>query len=427
MSPLYNAGIALYSLAARVAALRPGKARRLVEGHGQTFGRLARFAGGVEGANASGFDVWFHAASVGEFEQARPMIERIRREHPDWKILLSFFSPSGFDLRKNYDKVDCVVYLPFDTPDNARRFVEAVNPRVAIFVKYEFWGNYLTELKRRGVPTYIISAIFRPGQRFFSRFGGMWRRLLGCFTHLYVQDEASAGLLRGIGIGNVTVAGDTRFDRVAAVRSQSLDMPYLEEWGRGMSGSRGVTVVAGSSWEADEDIYFRWLAEHPEAKVIIAPHEFDDARIAVLQRSVPGKSALLTDIMEAGCIDGDVRAVIVNCFGKLSSLYRCGHVALIGGGFGAGIHNINEAAVYGMPVVFGPKHGKFKEASDLIALGGGFEYHDLESLSAVMSHLCGSKEALLAASAVSEKYITENIGATDKIYNLIFSENIFEK
>lgn len=414
MNPVYNAGIALYSAAARVAALKSGKARRLVAGHKQTFPRLGDYAG-------KQFDVWIHAASVGEFEQARPLIERIRAQHPHWKILLSFFSPSGFELRKNYDKVDCVVYLPFDTPANARKFVEAVNPRVAIFVKYEFWGNYLSELKRREIPTYIISAIFRPGQRFFKRWGGMWRRLLRCFTHLYVQDRASADLLRGIGIENVTVAGDTRFDRVAAVRSQRLDMPYLEQW------AAPFTMIAGSSWEADEEIYLRWLAAHPEVKIIIAPHEFDDRRIAALREAIPGKSALITDIMQKGRVDDDVRAVIVNCFGKLSALYRCGHVALIGGGFGAGIHNINEAAVYGMPVIFGPRHNKFKEASDLIELGGGFEYHDLDSLSSVMSRLCASGQALSKAASVCEKYIAGNIGATEKIYNLIFSENNPEK
>ena len=414
MNSIYNAGIALYSTAARIAALRKGKARRLVDGHKHTFPRL-------EQAGCKGFDVWIHAASVGEFEQARPLIERVRAEHPHWKILLSFFSPSGFELRKDYDRVDCVVYLPFDTPANARRFVEAVNPRVAIFVKYEFWGNYLTELKRRNIPTYIISAIFRPGQRFFSRWGGMWRRLLRCFTHIYVQDRASADLLRGIGIVNVTVAGDTRFDRVAAVRSQRLDMPYLEQW------ATPLTIVAGSSWEPDEEIYLRWLESHPGTKIIIAPHEFDDRRIEAIRAAVPGKSALITEIMQKGKIDDDVRAVIVNCFGKLSALYRCGHVALIGGGFGAGIHNINEAAVYGMPVIFGPRHNKFKEASDLIDLGGGFEYHDLDSLSSVMSRFCSSPQALSEAASVCEKYIAGNIGATEKIYNLIFSENNSKK
>ena len=414
MNPLYNAGIALYSAAARIAALRQGKARRLVDGHKQIFSRIER-------SGCKQFDVWIHAASVGEFEQARPLIERIRAEHPQWKILLSFFSPSGFELRKNYDKADCVVYLPFDTPANARRFIDAVNPRVAIFVKYEFWGNYLSELKRRNIPTYIISAIFRPGQRFFKRWGGMWRRLLQCFTHLYVQDRASAELLRGIGIENVTVAGDTRFDRVSAVRSQRLDMPYLERW------ATPVTIVAGSSWEADEEIYLRWLAAHPDVKIIIAPHEFDDRRIEAIRESVPGKSALITDIMREGKVDDDVRAVIVNCFGKLSALYRCGHVALIGGGFGAGIHNINEAAVYGMPVIFGPKHNKFKEAADLIELGGGFEYHDLDSLSAVMSRLCSSQKSLSDASSICEKYIAGNIEATEKKNNHIFSKNNTEK
>ena len=295
------------------------------------------------------------------------MIEMIKKEHPDWIVVLSFFSPSGYEVRKNFPLADVVVYLPFDTPGNGRRFVETVNPSVAIFVKYEFWGNYLAALKRRRVPTYIISAIFRPSQAFFKPWGGTFRRMLRCFTHLYVQDEASQSLLAGIGVTNVTVAGDTRFDRVADVRSSKCKI----EWIPRMMEHAAMRFIAGSSWQADEAVYADWLNARKDVRFIIAPHEFDDARLQHLKELFPGRNVMLLSEWQQAGSPANVEGLIVDSFGHLSSLYRYADVAYIGGGFGTGIHNINEAAVYGIPVVFGPHHQKFREAAGLIQCGGG--------------------------------------------------------
>jgi len=306
------------------------------------------------------------------------MIERLRREHPEKPILLSFFSPSGFEVRKNYPFVDAVVYLPFDTPKRVRRFLDAARPSMAIFIKYEFWGNYLHELRRRGIPTYIISSIFRPGQRFFRSIGGMFRKMLRCFDRLYVQDERSRRLLKVIGVENVTVAGDTRFDRVTDVMRSTVDIPGFPGFGEQFP----LRFIAGSSWEADEDVYAPWLNSHENVAFIIAPHEFTETRLEALRNRFNAPVVLLSEwtreIKRANLPNGQipdylksVRGIIIDSFGKLSSLYRYADMAYIGGGFGAGIHNLNEAAVYGIPVIFGPNHVKFKEAADLLACGGG--------------------------------------------------------
>lgn len=374
--------------------------------------------------------VWFHASSLGEFEQGRPMIEKLKREHPEIPVLLSFFSPSGYEVRKNYHFADAVVYLPFDTPKRVRKFLDIARPSMAIFIKYEFWGNYLEELHKRGIPTYLISSIFRPGQRFFRSGGGMFRKMLRCFDRLYVQDERSRRLLRVIGVENVTVAGDTRFDRVTDVMRTTVDIPGFP----GFAPGAKLKFIAGSSWAADEDVYVPWLNAHPEVAFIIAPHEFNETRLEALRNRFSEKKVLLLSewigIVKKSRKEGtplpswmsEVRGVIVDSFGKLSTLYRFADIAYIGGGFGAGIHNLNEAAVYGMSVIFGPNHSKFKEASDLIACGGGFSVADSGEFTAVIESLLTSPAKLRQAGEAAGQYIRDNLGATDRIYSEIFAD-----
>ena len=423
MNLLYNTAISLYGAAAQLVSLRSRKVRKMLQGQHRTPEMLRRKLAGKPGA------VWFHASSLGEFEQGRPMIERLRREHPEVPILLSFFSPSGFEVRKNYPYVDAVVYLPFDTPRRVRKFLDLVRPSMAIFIKYEFWGNYLEDLHKRGIPTYLISSIFRPGQRFFRKGGGLFRRMLGCFTHLYVQDERSRRLLRVIDVKNVTVAGDTRFDRVTDVMRSSVEIPGFP----GFAPRTRLKFIAGSSWEADEEIYVPWLNAHSEIGFIIAPHEFNETRLEALRNRFASKTVLLLSewihiLKESergntpppAWLSG-IRGIIVDSFGKLSSLYRFADIAYIGGGFGAGIHNLNEAAVYGIPVVFGPNHEKFKEASDLITCGGGFSVANSSEFGATIDTLVNSPEEIRRAGDAAGKYIRDNLGATDRIYSEIFS------
>lgn len=416
MNPLYNLGISLLKAGARVASLRNGKIKRMLAGQAQTFHTLEE---AKRRSGAEGFDVWVHVASLGEFEQARTLLERIRAQHSDYRILVSFFSPSGYEVRHSTELADTVVYLPWDSVPNVERFLDLARPAMAIFVKYEFWGNYLDALRRRAIPTYIISAIFRPGQRFFRPGGGMWRRMLECFDHLYVQDDNSQRLLSGIGIDRVTVAGDTRFDRVDQVMHAAGGIAALDEW----ASRGGVTIVCGSSWEADERLYLPWLNSRKDVKAIIAPHEFDSARLASLRHAVDGPTALLSEVEREGRVAEGVRCVIVDSFGKLSGLYRHGDIALVGGGFGAGIHNINEAAVYGMPVLFGPNHKKFKEAADLLECGGAFCYTDASGAAALLTTLTDCEQKRKAAGRAAGAYIARHLGATDKIYHDLFDRS----
>jgi 3-deoxy-D-manno-octulosonic-acid transferase len=411
MDFLYNTGISLYKLGVRAASLKNHKAKQLLEGQARTFSYLKeRLTPGTR-------YIWIHAASLGEFEQGRPLIEMIKAKQPDAHIVLSFFSPSGYEVRKGYNMVDAVVYLPFDLPENVDKFINLVNPQMAIFIKYEFWGNYLKTLKRRGIPTYLVSAIFRPGQVFFKPWGGMFREVLSCFTTMFVQNAASRTLLNKIGFNNVEVAGDTRFDRVADVRNAAKDFPVVERF---VSNSK-FTLVAGSSWQPDEDIIVPYFNSHPGMKLILAPHEFDkerlDALLAKFKRPVSLYSCASADEME------QCDALVVDCFGILSSLYRYGQVAYVGGGFGAGIHNVNEAAVYGMPVVFGPNHKKFREATDLIACGGGFAIDGDEAFAKVMDKMLSNRAFLEKSGTIADKYIQSHLGATDFVYANIFGKS----
>ena len=407
-SALYNSGIRLYRGCVDLAATRPGKARLMHRGHRHVWQYLDDHI--EKGARY----VWVHTSSLGEFEQGRPLMERIRRERPDLRILLTFFSPSGYEVRQNWPGADAVCYLPFDLPGFAERFLDKVKPVAAIFVKYEFWRNYLLGLERRGVPTFLVSGIFRPGQVFFRRGGEWYRRLRHCFTRLMVQDENSRRLLADIGVDKVSVCGDTRFDRVTDILNARRPVPILERFTAGEE----TVFIAGSSWPADEAVYFPWLKEHPEVKAIIAPHEYDSERVHRLLDAFPGQTVSWTQAkLSEKALDGK-RVLIMDCFGLLSAAYRYGDIAYVGGGFGAGIHNINEAAVFGMPVLFGPNHAKFIEVRDLLNCGGAFTVTSPADFSRLATPLLEEAPRSTAGGA-SAAYIRSKLGATDRCFSLI--------
>ncbi|MBQ7041891.1 MAG: 3-deoxy-D-manno-octulosonic acid transferase [Muribaculaceae bacterium] len=360
--------------------------------------------------------IWIHVSSLGEFEQGRPLIELLKVRMPEKKILLTFFSPSGYEVRKNYKGVDAVCYLPFDLKGRVKKFLDVVNPEMAIFVKYEFWGNYLEELHCRNIPTYLISAIFRDTQSFFKWWGGMFRKMLRCYTHLYVQDEASQQLLLSIGITNVTIAGDTRFDRVTDILANSFEISQAKV----MTQNVPVTIVAGSTWAPDEQLLLPYFNSHSGVKLIIAPHEINENRLAEIEHQLHRPYCRLSTATDLEASNTD--CLIVDSFGKLSSIYRYGQIAYVGGGFGVGIHNINEAAVYGMPVVFGPKYKKFKEAKDLISVKGAYSIKDNAEFVSVMDNLLTNADAIKLSGERAGEYIRQNLGATEKIYNDIFGK-----
>lgn len=405
---MYTLAIHLYAFLVEAASVFHKKARMMRFGQWKTNGILRdRIAAGDR-------YIWFHAASLGEFEQGRPLIEKIRAAHPEYKILLTFFSPSGYEVRKNYPGADVVCYLPFDTPYRVRKFLHLAHPAMAIFIKYEFWGNYLRELQRRQVPTYIISAVFRREQAFFRWYGKPYLRMLRCFDHLFVQDRPSADLLAAQGITNTTVTGDTRFDRVIDVQQQARLLPMVEQFIRGAEGGeKPFVLVAGSTWPPDEEFIIACFNAHPRMKLIIAPHEIDQGRLLDIHSRLKRPSVRLSDTNENHVASKD--CLIIDSFGLLSSIYRYGDAAYVGGGFGKGIHNTLEAAVYGIPVLFGPRYGKFREAADLIASGGGFSVANGEAFDARMDVLLSSADALHAAGEAAGRFVSRNAGATDRI------------
>lgn len=366
--------------------------------------------------------VWVHAASLGEFEQGRPIIERIRRERPDLKILLTFFSPSGYEVRKNYEGADIVCYLPLDTPLNARRFLRAVHPVCAIFIKYEFWYNYLHILKHRGVPTYSVSSIFRPNQIFFRWYGSQYGRVLKCFTHFFVQNELSKQLLEKIGIHDVTITGDTRFDRVLDIAAQAKQLQVVDEVIRGKK-----VFVAGSSWQPDEEVFIPYFADKRDWQLVIAPHVIAESHLQQIESLLRkhGRTPLrYTDLVEGKGVNADnsqPTALIINCFGLLSSIYRYADITYVGGGFGVGIHNLLEAAVWKKPVFFGPNNERFQEAQDLKACGGGIEICCANSFAKAMDHLLSDDAALTTAANAAGGYVSQRAGAADTVFKHIFS------
>lgn len=411
--PLYSAGIALYAAGVGVAAMRDRKARLLSQGQKEVWERLRQTL--VPGASY----IWVHAASLGEFEQGRPLIERIRRGCPDKKIILTFFSPSGYEVRKNYEGADTVCYLPFDTPRRVRRFLDLVRPEKAIFIKYEIWRNYLRQLRSRGVETYLVSAAFRPGQAFFRKSWAWYGRWLRGFTHIFVQDEGSRSLLASIGLDS-TVAGDTRFDRVTDIMAARRDIPEAEAFVAPDGNRAGFVMVIGSSWPEDEDIYVPWLNDRPDVRAIIAPHEFDARRLDKLRARFGKEAVLLSEVKADPALARSSRILIVDCFGLLSSLYRYADMAYIGGGFGAGIHNINEAAVYGIPVVFGPNHGRFIEAGEIISAEGGVDVHNRARFETFANRMLYDPLERQRRGRLAGEYIRSRLGASDRIFSHIF-------
>ncbi len=406
----YRIGLFLYMLGARLAAPFSRKVSLFVSGRR---GLLEKIAESVRGAKDI---IWVHCPSVGEFEQARPIVERYRDRGGKDKILLTFFSPSGYELRKNYKYADWVFYLPVDSPHNSEAFLNAVRPKMAIFAKYDYWYFYLTGLKKRGIPTYIISAIFRKEQPFFKSWGGMWREMLGCFTALYVQNGESESLLRCLGMGNVTVAGDTRFDRVNdIVACAGTSNAVVEKFAEGKR-----VMVAGSTWEEDERRIVEAM-EASELKLVLAPHEVYPEHISKIMGIFSGYKVVryTQSPLEEELAHADV--LVIDCIGLLSSLYRYGEFAYIGGGFGAGIHNILEAATYGKGVIFGPRYHKFQEAKDLISLGGAVSFSQSSELRAIFQNWMGDPLIMEKVSNISKKYVEEHRGAADLFLKNTFS------
>ena len=399
---IYNLAMYILELGVKLAALFSDKPAKMVKGYREVFDLLQRKI------DRNAQYIWFHAASLGEFEQGRPLIERIRKEYPQYKILQTFFSPSGYEVRKNYDGADIVCYLPIDTPSNVKKFVDLVNPCMVFFVKYEFWQNYLNTLNKKGVPVYSVSSIFRPNQIFFRWYGKGYQQVLKTFAHLFVQNEESKQLLAGIGVNNTTVVGDTRFDRVLDICAAAKQLPLVQKF-----KGDALTFVVGSSWGPDEDIFIKYFNAHPEMKLIIAPHVVNDSHLKEIESKLQRSCVRYTKATEENVQQAD--CLIIDCYGLLSSIYRYGEISYIGGGFGVGIHNVLEAAVYGIPVIFGPNNKKFREAQHLLANKGGFEINSYEDFEQLMNKFLGDEAYLKQSGKAAGDYVKGNAGAMEKI------------
>ena len=398
----------IYFWILRLAAfLGHRKAKKLVQGQGEAYALLQEWRASMVDIPV----VWIHVASVGEFEQVRPIIERMRSELPFRKILLTFFSPSGYEMRKDYAYVDKVLYLPFATQRNAKKWLQILDPEMAIFVKYEFWPAYLKALKKNNIPTYLISAIFRPGQLFFLPWGYGYRQLLHCFRHIYVQDLASAQLLQRYGIENVKVAGDTRFDRVCEVKAAAKELPVIQ----GFVANATRVLVAGSTWPLEEQMLARYIMEHEDVRLILVPHELHVQHLQQIFQYFEGRYVRYSEATPMSV--SMARVLLVDTMGLLSSIYRYGHIAYIGGGFGAGIHNTLEAAVYGMPVVFGPNWKKFREAHGLIDAGAAISAKNYREFAAALDRAFDQQKLMGQHAA---HYVQNERGATNIIYNALF-------
>lgn len=426
---MYNIIIYAYLIGVAIYSRFNEKVRKMWRGERDAF-RVLR-----EKVDPGARYVWFHAASLGEFEQGRPLMEELRRECPELKILLTFFSPSGYEVRKNYEGADIICYLPLDTIRNARRFLRLIRPEMAFFIKYEFWFNYLHILKHRGVPVYSVSSIFREGQIFFRWYGRQYGRVLKCFTHFYVQNEKSRELLASIGLTNVTITGDTRFDRVLQIKDAAKQLPKVQSFCEyniaddpddddiitacaGFTPPRGV-FVAGSSWPPDEDIFIRYFLDHKlfgygKWKLIIAPHVIDESHLVQIEQKLDGCKIVRYSKSDCRNLES-ADVLIIDCFGLLSSIYRYATVSYVGGGFGVSIHNTLEAAVWGCPVIFGPENKKFMEAQGLKQCGGGFEIKGYDDFARLMDRFSAEPAALAEAGRQAAEYVGLQSGAKRKI------------
>ena len=413
---IYNIVIYFVLWGIAIASLFNEKVRKMWRGEREAFKILK------QKVDPNAKYIWFHAASLGEFEQGRPLMERIRKDYPQYKILLTFYSPSGYEVRKNYEGADIICYMPVDTRLNAIRFLRLVRPVMAFFIKYEFWSNFLHILKHRNIPTYSVSSIFREDQVFFKWYGRNYAGVLKCFTRFFVQNEESKRLLEGIGITAVDVVGDTRFDRVLQIKEAAKQLPICEAFRTGVASSQSADVphhdfkvfVAGSSWPPDENIFIPFFNEHKDWRLLIAPHVIAEEHLKLILSLIKGKKVVrYTQTTPEEAAEADV--LIIDCFGLLSSMYNYGDVAYIGGGFGVGIHNTLEAAVWNMPVIFGPNNKKFQEAQGLLKSGGGFEINTYEDFSGLMSSLMNDEAFLNQAGDKAGTFVAHLAGATDKV------------
>lgn len=413
---IYNIVIYFVLCGIAIASLFNEKVRKMWRGEREAFKILK------QKVDPNAKYIWFHAASLGEFEQGRPLMERIRKDNPQYKILLTFYSPSGYEVRKNYEGADIICYMPVDTRLNAIRFLRLVRPVMAFFIKYEFWSNFLHILKHRNIPTYSVSSIFREDQVFFKWYGRSYAGVLKCFTRFFVQNEESKRLLEGIGITAVDVVGDTRFDRVLQIKEAAKQLPICEAFRTGVASSQSADVphhdfkvfVAGSSWPPDENIFIPFFNEHKDWRLLIAPHVIAEEHLKLILSLIKGKKVVrYTQTTPEEAAEADV--LIIDCFGLLSSMYNYGDVAYIGGGFGVGIHNTLEAAVWNMPVIFGPNNKKFQEAQGLLKSGGGFEINTYEDFSGLMSSLMNDEAFLKQAGDKAGAFVAHLAGATDKV------------
>lgn len=413
---IYNIVIYFVLWGIAIASLFNEKVRKMWRGEREAFKILK------QKVDPNAKYIWFHAASLGEFEQGRPLMERICKDYPQYKILLTFYSPSGYEVRKNYEGADIICYMPVDTRLNAIRFLRLVRPVMAFFIKYEFWSNFLHILKHRNIPTYSVSSIFREDQVFFKWYGRNYAGVLKCFTRFFVQNEESKRLLEGIGITAVDVVGDTRFDRVLQIKEAAKQLPICEAFRTGVASSQSADVphhdfkvfVAGSSWPPDENIFIPFFNEHKDWRLLIAPHVIAEEHLKLILSLIKGKKVVrYTQTTPEEAAEADV--LIIDCFGLLSSMYNYGDVAYIGGGFGVGIHNTLEAAVWNMPVIFGPNNKKFQEAQGLLKSGGGFEINTYEDFSGLMSSLMNDETFLKQAGDKAGTFVAHLAGATDKV------------
>ena len=413
---IYNIVIYFVLWGIAIASLFNEKVRKMWRGEREAFKILK------QKVDPNAKYIWFHAASLGEFEQGRPLMERIRKDYPQYKILLTFYSPSGYEVRKNYEGADIICYMPVDTRLNAIRFLRLVRPVMAFFIKYEFWSNFLHILKHRNIPTYSVSSIFREDQVFFKWYGRSYAGVLKCFTRFFVQNEESKRLLEGIGIQDVDVVGDTRFDRVLQIKEAAKQLPICEAFRTGVASSQSAGVphhdfkvfVAGSSWPPDENVFIPFFNEHKDWRLLIAPHVIAEEHLKLILSLIKDKKVVrYTQTTPEEAAEADV--LIIDCFGLLSSMYNYGDVAYIGGGFGVGIHNTLEAAVWNMPVIFGPNNKRFQEAQGLLKSGGGFEINTYENFSGLMNSLMNDEAFLKQAGDKAGAFVAHLAGATDKV------------
>ena len=408
---IYNLIIYLYLLGVAIYSCFNEKVRKMWRGERDAF-RILK-----EKVDPEAKYVWFHAASLGEFEQGRPLMEQLRKDHPEYKILLTFFSPSGYEVRKNYEGADIITYLPLDTITNARRFLRLIRPVMAFFIKYEFWYNYLHILKHRNVPVYSVSSIFRPDQVFFKWYGRQYGRVLNCFTHFFVQNEISKELLGKIGIGCVSIVGDTRFDRVLQIKEAAKQLPLVEAFKQ-----NAKVFVAGSSWQPDEEIFIKYFNQHKDWKLIIAPHVIGEDHLKQIEKLLEGRRVIryseYSDNSENSDQLQNAEVLIVNCFGLLSSIYHYGDIAYVGGGFGVGIHNLLEAAVWNVPVFFGPNNERFQEAQEL-KKSGGFEITCYEDFERQMDRFLADEDYLKAQGQLAGHFVKGQAGATQEVLSSI--------